>query len=227
MPWFGEITFEHMSQLETFVMRSLVPDYDFISSLRFCTNLKTLNISPYRSEITLASVLPKLENLQYIKYAFELPPVARSIHSRDVVGALQTLTTIKHIELKGINLCSPIYPIVRSNPLYDHTLQVTRHMTQLAKITLEYVYMPDKAWSEFVSSLLDVQQTVEIRLSYTNISDDAVHIHKDSRFNVSHYKRLRPSYMIHVMLLFFLTDVRIDMSFSKTNYSSSVVRDAK
>ena len=216
---------ENATQLETFVFHNVVSHDHIISFLRFCTELTTLNIAMLDKENSLSSVLPLLKNLQYIRYKPNRSSPRKN--SADVVGALQTLTNLKHIELKRVDLCHGNYgPSAQTNPNVrfrrkGRTLRVKKHMTQLTKISLKYVDMSGKGWTKFVSSLLGVPQTVDVILSWTNISDDAVSIiEEDRRFKVTQLSKERINGVTRSRL-------KTNITFSKTNYSSSMVRDTK
>ena len=149
--------------LETVVLTCVGHAHFVLPSLPCCVNLTTLHISRIdnkKDRQQLASVLPQLAQLQYIRYRG-----AYAWHDEGdtaVVCALRQLKQLKHVELKDIQL------------IYDDPLLVTPLMTQLEKIALMAVRMEAMEWEEFVSSLLNVQQTVQVSLTETSIDTDTV-----------------------------------------------------
>ena len=166
--------------LQKLVLHYVYNVHFILRSLPGCTHLTSLHIAClYTMDDCemLASVLPQMHHLQYIRYDGEWSPCAAAGHVA-VVSALQHVTLLSHIELCGIDLED------------SGTLHVTPHMTHLQRVELTYVQMSTRKWMEFVSSLFGVQQTVNVMLHYTNIDCDVVDtIRKSSNFTVTEEER--------------------------------------
>ena len=98
----------------------------------------------------------------------------------DFVSSLQFATQLTHIKLGRIDLGGA------------GTLLVTPHMTQLQKVELRE--------AEFVSSLLSVQHTVHVSLTWTDIDKDTVKtIHSSTHFTVTMEDRYKTRWKINEM----------------------------
>ena len=102
------VTLANMPLLDTVSLNSVRCAHFMLPSLSGCTNLKSLDIDcpkSMRDRMLLASVLPQLVHLQCIKYRATAHRYGGYDHSGDVavVAALQTLTNLKRIEIKGIS----------------------------------------------------------------------------------------------------------------------------
>ena len=150
----------------------------------------------------LASILPQLIHLESI--GLKLSKSGVDADRVAVVDALCHLTEIKHIELHGVDVGD------------DSTLPVTSQMTQLETMELEDVKMSARRWAEFVSNLLNMHQSVSVKIEMTNIDLDTVDtIRKSPQFTAtvpdSDYWRWIPG-----LTLVYISDIYIkSMTFSK------------
>ena len=150
------------SQLQKVKLEDVRPAHFILPSLPGCPNITLLYIIGCCLTMEdcemLARVLPQLQHLQYIHYDGDLPDCGSDCDAA-VVSALQHLRQLTHIELRGINLGDA------------GTLLVTPHMTQLQEVKLSRVYMSDRRWTEFFSSLQHATQLTHIKLWYIDLGD--------------------------------------------------------
>ena len=151
------------SQLQKLKLYDVKPAQVILASLLGCPKLTALDITlrlgyeKKKEECeVLASVLPQLHHLEYIHFDGMFCICEYDIHTA-VVSALQNLKQLTHIELECI---APYYT----------TLLVKSHMKQLQKVDLRVIEMSKKKWTEFVSSLLSVQQSVHVTLAINGIA---------------------------------------------------------
>ena len=149
------------SQLQKAELEIVRAAHFILPSLPGCPDLTSLNIESLGTieecEL-LATVLPRLPHLQYVRYD-DLMSYCGSAGHAAVVSALQHLTQLTHIELGSIDLGD------------DGSLLVTPHLTQLQRVTLICVSMSGRRWGEFFSSLQDATQLTHIRLHKINLGD--------------------------------------------------------
>ena len=163
--------------IDTVVLDKVQPASFILRPLPACNRLTTLHVSCFRDKEDrklLASTLPQLVHLEYIRYQgryeYDEGDVA-------VVGSLQQLKLLKSIGLSQINMRDA------------GTLLLTAEMTQLENVELMHVEMSSRRWEEFVFSLVNVQHTCHVTLEDTNISDEIVDLINKCKlplFNVSH-----------------------------------------
>ena len=120
-------------------------------------------------------VTPHMTQLQEVKL-YEIKMSGR--RWAEFFSSLQYATQLTHITLIGIDLDDAV------------TILVTPHMTQLQKVSLNYVTMSARKFADFVSSLLSVQHTVHVTLYDTAIDGDTLTtIHTSPHFTVTEEKR--------------------------------------
>ena len=141
---------------------SVRPAHFILPSLPGCLNITSLYIIKCYLTMQecefLASALPKLRYLQFIRYEGGMFHFGHDGHVA-VVSALQHLTQLTRIKLSQIDLG-------------DGALLVTPHMTQLQKVKLDHVKMSGRRWTEFLSSLQHATQLTHIKLSRIDLGDD-------------------------------------------------------
>ena len=164
------------SQLQKVKLRDVHSPHFILSSLPSCPHLTSLTI---RCLLTMddCEVLPQLKHLKYMDYGnyFDKDDSrCGSVGHAAVVGTLQHLTQLTHIKLSEINLGD------------KGTLLITPHMTQLQKVELSDVRMSARRWRKFVASLLSVQHTVHVTLTWINIDGKSLRtIHYSPHFTVT------------------------------------------
>ena len=102
------VTLTRMAPLETVSLYDVRCAHFMIQCLPGCTHLTSLDIDflhSIKDRMILASVLPRLVHLQYIKYCVIIPGLRRYDHAAGdvaVVVALKQLSELKCIDLEGV-----------------------------------------------------------------------------------------------------------------------------
>ena len=131
-----------------------------VHNLPQCPHLSALYIGMHNKEnlAQMVAVIPRLTQLDTIRYA-GLRTVDVDV---SVVAAVLRLTQLRYIQLRNIKLGD------------DDVLVLTANWSQLQTVVLYFVYMSDRRWGRFVSSLLTVPHPVHVTLWMTDIGDDTV-----------------------------------------------------
>ena len=137
------------------------PLHRVLQNLPQCHNLSALCITYMSNTENLAHivvVIPRLTQLDTVWYN------GRRAVEEDVavVMAILRLTQLRYIRLGYVRLG------------YDYVLVLTADWTRLHTVVLRHVYMSDRSWGKFVSSLLTVPHPVHVTLCNTNIDPATV-----------------------------------------------------
>ena len=170
------------SNLETIVSVTLNdvlhPLHGVAHLLPKCPNLSVLCITyMYNKENLdlLVSVIPRLTQLNTVRYYYEYCPGSYA----NVVAAVMSLTQLERIELGYVRLG-------------DDVVKGTDAMTRLRTVVLHHVFMTAGTWAKFVSSLLNLPQSVSVVLHKTNIDEGTVRrIHTSPHVTVTRDVRAR------------------------------------
>ena len=127
-----------------------------------CLHMSALSIGYMRNvenRALLVPVIPRLTQLTTVRY--HGVGLQSDAADRAAVAAVMTLTQLVGIRLMTINLG-------------DDRVEVTDSMTRLKMVMLDLVYMTAAGWERFVSSLLNLPQSVLVKLFITDIDEGTV-----------------------------------------------------
>ena len=154
----GELMSANLSTIVSVALWSVRhPLHEVTHYLPQCCHLSALDISYMSNTENLAqliAVIPRLTQLDTIRY-YGL----RAVEDVAVVAAVLRLTQLRYIRLDMVSLG-------------DDVLVLTADWTRLQTVVLRYVYMSDRSWGRFVSSLLTVRHPVHVTLWGTDIDDN-------------------------------------------------------
>ena len=126
-----------------------------------CPHLTALCIEFMDNTVNFAqtvAMIPRLTQLHTVRYRGKID--AGVCHVQVVAAVLQ-LTQLRYIHLEHVRLGEDV-------------LVLTADWTRLQSVMFVCVYMSDRSWERFLSSLLAVQHPVDVTLCYTDIDADRV-----------------------------------------------------
>ena len=135
------------------------PLHGVTQNLPQCRHLSALRFT-YRSNTEhLVAVIPRLTQLDTIRYSGSLGAAVKK-DNMSAVAAVLRLTQLRCIQLEFVILDD------------DDVLVLTADWTRLQTVVLQYVDMSPRRWGRFVSSLLTVPHPVHVTLRNTDIDGD-------------------------------------------------------
>ena len=122
-----------------------------LQALQMCSHLTTLHVEFWNTtpDAVLVNVIPTLNQLQHVWYRhYSFAGADRDVDSV-IVRAVLKLPRLKYLKLYHVSL-------------NDDVLMLTHDMALLSQIELGWARMSPKSWNRFVSSLINVKQSIDV-----------------------------------------------------------------
>ena len=158
----GELMCDNLNTIVSVLLLGVDPPlYGVLQYLPQCRHLTALYIYMSNTEIHahIVAVIPRLTQLDTIRY--DGRGAVKMEDDVAAVVAVLRLTQLRYIQLWDVSLG-------------DDVLVLTADWTRLQTVMLCVVFMSDRSWGRFVSSLLTVQHPVDVTLDWTGIDANTV-----------------------------------------------------